>query len=153
MSIKQKLLEIVGLDNFSDEPEALDKYSKEFSLAPRGVPNYVVKPKDAKEVQKVIKFANERFIPVVPCSSGVHFQGATIPKQGSIILDLTRMNQILGVDELNRRVRMEAEGNLGANHQRIGKKRLQNGNAAVASPPALCSYRLPGKGSAHQYSV
>ena len=107
MSIKQKLLEIVGSDNFSDESEALDKYSKDFSLAPRGVPNYVVKPKDAKEVQKVIKFANERLIPVVPCSSGVHFHGATIPKQGGIVLDLSGMDQILEVDELNKRVRIE----------------------------------------------
>jgi len=108
VSMKEKLLEIVGSENFFDDPEALAKYSKDFSLAPRGVPNYVVKPKDNQEVQRVIKLANEHLTPVVPSSSGVHFQGATIPKQGGIILDLTRMNQILEVDELNRRVRMEA---------------------------------------------
>lgn len=106
--MKEKLLEIVGSENFFDDPEALAKYSKDFSLAPRGAPNYVVKPKDNQEVQRVIKLANEHLTPVVPSSSGVHFQGATIPKQGGIILDLTRMNQILEVDELNRRVRMEA---------------------------------------------
>ena len=108
MNLRDKLLEIVGSDNFSDDPEALAKYSKDFSLAPSGVPNYVVKPKDALEVQKVIKFANEHLIPVVPISSWVHFHGATIPKQSGIVLDLTRMNRILEVDELNRRVRMEA---------------------------------------------
>lgn len=108
MSIKEKLLEIVGSENFFDDPEALDKYSKDFSLVPSGVPNYVVKPKDTKEIQRVINLANEHLIPVVPISSWVHFHGATIPKQGGIILDLTRMNRILEVDELNRRVRMEA---------------------------------------------
>ena len=65
----KKLLEIVGSENFSNDPKTLDKYSKDFSLAPRGAPNYVVKPKDTQEVQKVIKFANERFIPVVPSSN------------------------------------------------------------------------------------
>jgi len=108
MNRRDKLLEIVGSENFSDDPKALDTYSKDFSLVPSGVPDYAVKPKDAQEVQKVIKFANEHLLPVVPISSRVHFHGATIPKQGGIVLDLTRMNRILEVDELNRRVRMEA---------------------------------------------
>ena len=108
MSIRDKLLEIVGVENFSDSPEVLKKYSKDFSLVPSGMPNYVVKPKDAQEIQKVIQFANEHLIPVVPISSGVHFHGATIPKQGGIALDLTRMNRILEIDEFNRRVRIEA---------------------------------------------
>jgi hypothetical protein len=72
------------------------------------MPNYIVRPKDPQEVQKIIKFANKHSIPVVPISSQVHFNGATIPKQGGIILDLTRMKQILEIDELNRRVRIEA---------------------------------------------
>ncbi|MCJ7746482.1 MAG: FAD-binding oxidoreductase [Desulfobacterales bacterium] len=108
MSIKEKLLEIVGAGNFFDQSEVLKKYSGDFSLTPSGAPSYVVKPKDALGVQKVIKFANEQLIPVVPVSSGVHFYGATIPKQGGIILDLAQMNQVLEIDEYNRRVRIEA---------------------------------------------
>ena len=45
---------------------------------------------------------------MVPVSSWVHFYGATIPKKGGIVLDLTRMNRIFEVDEFNRRVRFEA---------------------------------------------
>jgi len=108
VSIKQKLLEVVGSDNFSDDPEVLAAYSRDFSLAPPGMPNYVIKPKDAREVQEVIKFANERFIPLVPASSRVHFYGATVPKRGGIVLDLSGMNRILEIDELNKRVRIEA---------------------------------------------
>jgi len=108
MGRRDKLLEIVGNENFSDDSKVLENYSKDFSITPSGAPNYVVKPKDVQEVQKVIKFANEHLIPVVPVSSWVHFDGATIPKQGGIILDLTRMNQILEIDENNRRVRIEA---------------------------------------------
>jgi FAD/FMN-containing dehydrogenase len=107
MNSRDKLVEIVGSENFSDDPETLDTYSKDFSLTPPRAPNCAVKPKMAEEVQKVIKFANENLLPVVPVSSRVHFHGATIPKQGGIILDLTRMNRIFEVDELNRRVRME----------------------------------------------
>jgi hypothetical protein len=108
MSTKEKLLEIVGAKNFSDGPEVLKKYSSDFSLEPSGAASYLVKPKDAQEVQNVIKFANEQLIPVVPVSSRVHFHGATIPKQGGIIMDLSRMDRVLEIDEPNRRVRIEA---------------------------------------------
>jgi hypothetical protein len=108
MNTRDNLLEMVGVENFFDKPEVLQRYSKDFSLVPPGMPNYVVKPKDAQEIQRIIKFANEHLIPIVPVSSWVHFQGSTIPKQGGIALDLTRMNRILEVDEFNRRVRIEA---------------------------------------------
>ena len=108
MNAREKLLEIVGTGNFSDDPNVLKKYATDFSLVPPGTPSYVVKPKDGQEVQRIIKFANEQSIPVVPVSSNVHFNGATIPKQGGIVLDLTRMKRILEIDEANRRVRIEA---------------------------------------------
>jgi len=108
MSIQEKLLEIVGRKNLFDDAAVLEAYSKDFSMAPSGMPNYVVKPKSAEEIQKVINLANEDLTAVVPVSSGVHFNGAAIPRQGGIVVDLTRMNKILEVDELNRRVRIES---------------------------------------------
>lgn len=107
MDLREELTKIVGGENFSEDPEVLKAYSKDYSLAPRGVPNYVVKPKDVQEVQEVVKLANEHRIPLVPCSSKVHFHGATIPREGGIALALTRMNRILEIDEPNRRVRIE----------------------------------------------
>jgi FAD/FMN-containing dehydrogenase len=107
VSIKTKLQQAVGREHFSDDPEVLATYSKDFSLLPPGMPNYVVKPKTAEEVQKIIQLANENLIPVVPVSSAAHFHGATIPRQSGIIIDLTRMNKILEIDDFNRRVRVE----------------------------------------------
>jgi len=108
MNAKEELLKIVGTGNFSDDPNVLKKYATDFSLVPPGAPSYMVKPKDAQEVQKIIKLANEHSLPVVPVSSEVHFNGAAIPKQGGIVLDLTRMKKVLEIDEANRRVRIEA---------------------------------------------
>ena len=89
MSIREGLLKLVGSEEFTDAPEVLKEYSTDFSLATPGMPNYVVKPQKTEDVQKVIRFANEHSIPVVPISSRAHFYGATIPKQGGIVLDLT----------------------------------------------------------------
>ncbi|MGD9116014.1 MAG: FAD-binding oxidoreductase [Dehalococcoidia bacterium] len=107
MNRRDKLVEIVGVENFTDDPKALETYAKDYSLEPAGAPEYAVKPKDTQEVQKVIQFANEHSLPVVPVSSWVHFNGAAVPKKGGIILDLTRMNNIFEVDDFNRRVRVE----------------------------------------------
>src|SRR4030043_119808 len=108
MDTRDKLLEIVGGGNFSDDPTVLKTYASDFSLVPPGAPSYVVKPKNAEEVGKSIRFANEHSIPVVPVSSEVHFNGAAIPRQGGIVLDLNRMKKVLEIDEANRRVRIEA---------------------------------------------
>jgi hypothetical protein len=108
MTVKEKLIGLVGADNFSDAPEVLEGYSRDFSLSPPGMPNYVVKPKDAQEVHAIVQFANEHKIPVVPTSSKIHCYGAAIPRQGGIMLDMSRMNKILEIDADNRFVRVEA---------------------------------------------
>jgi FAD/FMN-containing dehydrogenase len=108
VSTREELLKLVGSESFTDDPEVLEAYATDFSLVPPGVPNYVVKPRKTEEVQKVIEFANVHSIPVVPVSSSAHFHGTTIPRQGGIVLDLTGMNHILEIDELNKRVRIEA---------------------------------------------
>jgi FAD/FMN-containing dehydrogenase len=122
MTVKTKLREIVGPENFSDDAEVLNAYSTDFSLVPAGVPNYVVKPKTVQEVQKIVQLANKNLLPVVPTSSAVHFHGAAIPKQGGVVVDLTRMNRILEVDEFNRRVRLEVGVNWEKATRELAKK-------------------------------
>ena len=51
METRDKLREIVGGENFSGEAKDLETYARDFSLEPSGMPSYVVKHKDAQEVQ------------------------------------------------------------------------------------------------------
>ena len=98
MEIKEKLVEIVGTKYVIDSPDSLGAYSQDNSLTPPMMPNYAVQPQSAQEIQKIMSLANENRLPVIPSSSGVHFYGATIPSQGGIVLDLSRMNRILDVN-------------------------------------------------------
>jgi FAD/FMN-containing dehydrogenase len=107
VQIKEKLAKIIGAANVSDDPKALLAYSKDYSLSTPRTPNYVAKPKNTAEVQEIVKLAEQNGIPLVPCSSGVHFYGNTIPVQGGIMLDLRRMNKILEIDFPNKMVRVE----------------------------------------------
>jgi len=101
------LKDIVGAKNVLDDAETLALYASDQSLSSPKKPAVVVRPKDTAEVQEVITFANKTLTPVVPSSSGIHFWGATLPEQGGIILDLSRMNKILEIDPQNRKVKIQ----------------------------------------------
>jgi FAD/FMN-containing dehydrogenase len=107
VKIKEELAKAVGVENVSDDAATLQSYSKDCSTNKPGMPDYVVRPKNTDEVQKVIMLANENEIPIVPCSSGIHFNGNTIPNHGGIMLDMSRLNRILSIDDRNRMVRVE----------------------------------------------
>jgi FAD/FMN-containing dehydrogenase len=103
----KELKDIVGAKNVFDDAETLEAYSRDQSLSTPKKPAAVVKPKNTAEVQEIVKLANKTLTPVVPSSSGVHFWGATLPEQGGIIVDLSRMNKILEIDARNRKVKIE----------------------------------------------
>ena len=107
MAIKGEVAGIVGAEYVIDNPETLEKYSRDYSLVQPRMPSYVVFPKNTGEIQGVVKYANEHLIPVIPRSSSISFYGAGIPSQGGIILDLSRMNKILEVDGRNKKVKVE----------------------------------------------
>ena len=107
MNVKEELTKIVGTDKFFDSSEDLAAYSRDHSLIRGCHPAFVVKPKNTEEVQNIVKLARESKTPVIPSSSKLHFHGGTVPKMGGIVVDLSGMNKILDIDELNRKVRVE----------------------------------------------
>ncbi len=60
-------------------------------------PDAVVYPENPDEIVKVLRFANEHRIPIVPYGQGSSLEAHTIPVHGGISLDLGRMNLILEV--------------------------------------------------------
>ena len=124
MAIKEDLIGIVGAKNVTDDEKKLKQYSKDYSLNRPGMPSYVVQANNAEQVQNIVKLANENKLPVVPCSSGVHFDGNTIPVQGGIVLDLRKMNKILDMDDRNRTVMFEPGVTWGQLQSAVEKQEL-----------------------------
>ena len=125
MISKDELAKIVGKENVSDAPEMLLKYSKDRSLVPPGMAEYVVCPTSSEKVSEILKWANINNVPVVPVSSKVHFNGGAIPKQGGVIMDLSYMNKILEIDEDLKKVRIEAGVTWGQLHPILAEKGLR----------------------------
>ena len=67
---EKELAKIVGSDNVLDGPEARRSYSRDSSFVPQIVPECVVRPGSADEVQAIVKWANGTGTPLVPVSSG-----------------------------------------------------------------------------------
>jgi FAD/FMN-containing dehydrogenase len=108
--IKQgQLAKIVGAKNVIADPAVLDEYSGDFSFVNRIRPDYVVRPRNAGDIEKLVNLAGENGVPLVPVSSGApHFRGDTVPGVGgAIVVDLSGMKKIVRVDRYNRAVMFE----------------------------------------------
>jgi D-lactate dehydrogenase (cytochrome) len=93
--LRDELLELVGNETQVSSGESiLDLHAGDFSLHPPHRPDVVVFVENAEEVARVLAYANERRIPVVPFGAGSSLEGHVIPVRGGISLDLTRMNRI-----------------------------------------------------------
>ncbi|HEX7474816.1 MAG TPA: FAD-binding protein, partial [Dehalococcoidales bacterium] len=80
---KSKLTKIVGSRGVSQDAVVLESYSRDISFVNSIKPACVVKPRNLKEVQEVVKLANETKTALVPVSSGTpHFKGDTVPGTG-----------------------------------------------------------------------
>lgn len=98
---KKRIVDIFGRKRVYDDEKTLQEYAQDQSFSPGQKPDFVVCAEKVEEVQQVVRLANETLTPVIPYSSGLNFHGAALPVHGGIILNLSRMNKILQVDEQN----------------------------------------------------
>jgi FAD/FMN-containing dehydrogenase len=103
MPEKEELVAVVGSENVSDTPEALEVYSRDESFVRRMKPQFVARPENVGEVQEIVKWANSTGTPLIPVSSGPpHFRGDTVPSMGGVVVDLSRMKKIIRINRRNR---------------------------------------------------
>lgn len=68
MAIKQELIGIVRAENVFDDAKRFQPHAKGHSLCAPSMPSYVAQSKNAKEIERLIRMANENKVPVVPSS-------------------------------------------------------------------------------------
>lgn len=108
MTIKEELIKVLGAGVVIDKSEMLEKRASDYSLADPGRFACIVKARNTEDVQKTIELANKAGFPIIPSSSGIHFNGNTVPKIGGVMLDLSSMNKVIHLDEVNKAARIEA---------------------------------------------
>jgi glycolate oxidase len=94
--IKQDLIKIVGEDNYTERLIDMVSYSYDASEHSHR-PSCGVWPGTAEQVSEILKLANREQVPVIPRGAGTGLSGMSVPAKGGIVLDLNRMNKILGI--------------------------------------------------------
>ncbi|MBN2105887.1 MAG: FAD-binding oxidoreductase [Deltaproteobacteria bacterium] len=98
---KKRLMEIFGETNVIDNETLRECYARDQSFEAGVKPDCIVFPGTVEQVQQVVKAAQETGTPLIPYSSGLNLHGAALAKRGGIIVNLSRMNKILTLDEEN----------------------------------------------------
>jgi glycolate oxidase len=100
-------LNLPGIE-ISTEKEDLICYSFDASYAEESMPYAVAWPRNTDDVVKIIKYADENSLNVIPRGAGTGMAGASIPVSAScIVLSFEKMRKILDIDTKNLTVAVE----------------------------------------------
>ena len=104
----QELENIVGKGNALSSADDLLVYECDAYVAAKQKPQVVAFPTSAQQVSELVKFANRNNLTVVPRGAGTGLAGGTLPESDSLMIALSKMNNILEVDIPNRVALVEA---------------------------------------------
>src|SRR5271156_318584 len=93
MDLYIELVSLLGPDITSQDPTRLEENSRDKWFASH-LPEVVVTPTGTEQVARLLRFANQRKIPVTPRGAGYGYVGGCVPVNGGIALSLVRMNRI-----------------------------------------------------------
>ena len=71
-------------------------------------PDFVVQPQSTEEIARVLSYASERKIPVIPRGAASWGFGGVIPTRGGIVVDLSPFRTILELDKAHKAVTVQA---------------------------------------------
>lgn len=115
--IVEKLSALIGSERIAIDAAQLDELSwdalSEGRIHPKRQPELAtpicaVTPISTEEVQRVVRFANQERVPLIPFGGGSGLMGGALSTQRSIVVDLRQMNRVIEIDVEARSVRVQA---------------------------------------------
>ena len=102
MDVIQALEEALNKNCILSSEEACRPYECDGLSAYRQKPLAVALPEDVEQVKQVLKICKTYNTPVITRGSGTGLAGGTLPLENSVILGLSKLNQIINIDPLQR---------------------------------------------------
>jgi D-lactate dehydrogenase (cytochrome) len=87
----------VGGSKVSTAESVLDQHGRDEGYPQPGRPIAVAFAEDVEDVRRVLAVAREHRVAVIPFGAGTSLEGALVPTEPSISLDLGRMNRIVDI--------------------------------------------------------
>ena len=101
------LVSLLGKDRVFTGENINDDFSHDEMGGISKMPEVLVEVLTTDEVSKIMKYASDNVIPVVARGSGTGLVGAPVPIFGGIMINMSRMNKILEIDEENLMLTLE----------------------------------------------
>jgi glycolate oxidase len=105
--IFRELRAIVGERGLITSPQELHTYECDGLTNFRVMPQAVLLPSSAEQVQAILRVCHRERTPFVARGAGTGLSGGALPVENGIVISLARMNRILEVDLPNARVVVE----------------------------------------------
>ena len=101
------LTALFGKDRVLLDPDLLEMYAHDEVPGLKAQPEVVVRATGVQQISRLMKFANEKRIPVTPRGAGYGLSGGAVPIYGGIVLSLEMMDRILEIDKRNLMITVE----------------------------------------------
>ena len=116
MKLVEEFKQIAGDIKIIDKAEEKEMYSHDIGDVPTIMtktffeiqPDFVVQPKNTEEIKKVLQFANENKVPVIPRGAASWGFGGVIPTKAGIVIDLSPFRKILYLNKAQKTITVEA---------------------------------------------
>jgi len=103
----QELQKTVPEKILLESDEAMRPFECDGLSVYRKLPMLVALPEDTHQVRDILRTCNRLGVPVVTRGAGTGLSGGALPSESGLLLVLTRLNRILGIDPLNRTARLQ----------------------------------------------
>ena len=87
---------------FSDEHK--ETYSRDETEDLSYHPEVVLKPNSTSEISQILKYCNNKLIPVTPAGARTGLSGGALPIHGGVLLSMELFNKVIEIDEQNSQV-------------------------------------------------
>ncbi len=101
---KEDILFFQSISTCLTELTDLERYSHDETEDLQSIPGIVIKPSSSQEISAILRYCNERKIPVTPAGARTGLSGGAIPVTNGVLLSTELLNRILSVDTNNHQV-------------------------------------------------
>ncbi len=93
-------IELLGEQNVIHK-NGLEEFSRDHTEDLKYFPELVLFPESTNQVSKIVKYCNNKLIPITPSAALTGLSGGALPLYGGISLSLKKMNKILNINPKN----------------------------------------------------
>ncbi|HSG81489.1 MAG TPA: FAD-linked oxidase C-terminal domain-containing protein, partial [Gemmatimonadota bacterium] len=138
-TLESELVAVVGRKSVLTDPAELLPFESDALTAYRATPAAVVFVHDTDELQRVVSLLYKSGMPFVPRGAGTGLSGGALA-DGAVLIELSRMNRIVWIDEDNGRARVQP----GVVNTRLGEAVAPYGLMYAPDPSSQTACTLGG---------